>query len=307
MRKIDKIHDKMFTNVFRKEENARALLKKVLPGKLKKRIDFSSIEIEDTDYVSKQFEEYFSDIVVKVKMKSKTGGKIPTDICFILEHKTEGRIRIFIQVLKYMVEEWQKDIDEKRPLRIIIPIVFYHGEKDWKIPQSFVDQFDVHDDVKQFLLDYRYFLFDAKSWDFRTEQNKELRENVFLLTALALMKYAYTEETEGIEEIFKFWHEKGFTQDIEDMVFFLIYISETKNIGGEQLKEMLEKSKIEGGTVMQTLADQLRYEGKKEGKREGKKEGNIETAKRMLLDNVSIENIIKYTGLKEKEIKALMH
>jgi len=49
MRKIEKIHDKMFNSVFRKEENARALLKKVLPGKLKKRIDFSSIEIEDTD------------------------------------------------------------------------------------------------------------------------------------------------------------------------------------------------------------------------------------------------------------------
>jgi len=54
---------------------------------------------------------------------------------------------------------------------------------------------------------------------------------------------------------------------------------------------------------MQTLADRLRYEGKKEGKKEGK----LETAKQMLLDNVSIENIMKYTGLKEKEIKALMH
>ena len=103
MNKIDRIHDKMFTNVFGKVDNARALLKKVLPEKLKKRIDFSSIEIEDTDYVSKQFEEYYSDIVVKVKMKSKDGGKIPTDICFIVEHKTEGRKKIFIQILKYMV------------------------------------------------------------------------------------------------------------------------------------------------------------------------------------------------------------
>jgi predicted transposase/invertase (TIGR01784 family) len=236
MKKIDKIHDKMFTNVFRKVDNAKALLKEVLPGKIKKRIDFSSIEIGDSDYVSKQFDEYFSDIVIKVKMKSKVGGRIPTDICFILEHKTEGRIRIFIQILKYMVEEWQKDIDEKRPLRIIIPIIFYHGEKEWKIPQSFVDQFDVEDEVKKFLLDYRYFLFDAKLWDFRTEKNKELRDNVFLLTALALMKYAYSEETAGIEEIFRFWHEKGFTKDIEDMIFFLIYLSETKNISRDQLR-----------------------------------------------------------------------
>ena len=305
MKKIDRIHDKMFTNVFQKVDNARALLKKVLPEKIKKRIDFSSIEIEDTDYVSKQFEEYFSDIVIKVKMKSKTGGKIPTDICFIVEHKTEGRIRIFIQILKYMVEEWQKDIDEKRPLRIIIPIVFYHGEKDWKIPQSFVDQFDVEDDVKRFLLDYRYFLFDAKTWDFRTERNKELKDNVFLLTALAVMKYAYTNETVGIEEIFRFWHEKGFTKDIEDIMFFLIYISKTKKIDMKQLDKMLEKSKIDGGEIMQTLADRLRSEGIKIGEERGKKRGKVETAKRMLIDGVSIENIVKYTGLKEKEIESL--
>ena len=305
MKKIDRIHDKMFTNVFQKVDNARALLKKVLPEKIKKRIDFSSIEIEDTDYVSKQFEEYFSDIVIKVKMKSKTGGKIPTDICFIVEHKTEGRIRIFIQILKYMVEEWQKDIDEKRPLRIIIPIVFYHGEKDWKIPQSFVDQFDVEDDVKRFLLDYRYFLFDAKTWDFRTERNKELKDNVFLLTALAVMKYAYTNETVGIEEIFRFWHEKGFTKDIEDIMFFLIYISKTKKIDMKQLDKMLEKSKIDGGEIMQTLADRLRSEGIKIGEERGKKRGKVETAKRMLIDGVSIENIVKYTGLKEKEIEKL--
>ena len=104
MKKIERVHDKMFTNVFGKVDNARALLKKVLPEKIKKRIDFSNIEIEDTDYVSKHFDEYYSDIVVKVKMNAKDGGKIPTDICFILEHKTKGRIKIFIQILKYMVE-----------------------------------------------------------------------------------------------------------------------------------------------------------------------------------------------------------
>ena len=38
-------------------------------------------------------------------------------------------------------------------------------------------------------------------------------------------------------------------------------------------------------------------------KKDGKKEEKKETAKRMLHDNVSIENIIKYTGLTEKEVK----
>jgi len=299
----------MFTSVFGKVDNAKVLLKKVLPEKLKKRIDYSSIEIEDTDYVSKQFGEYYSDIVVKVKMKSKDGGKIPTDICFIVEHKTEGRKKIFIQILKYMVEEWQKDIDEKRTLRIIIPIVFYHGERKWTIPRFFVDQFEVEDEVKEFLLNYRYFLFDAKPWDFRTERNKELKDNVFLLTALALMKYAYTDETEGIEEIFRFWYEKGFTEDIEDVVFFLIYISDTKNISRDQLKKMLEDSKIEGGGIMQTLGDRMRKEGieigEKIGIEEGKEEGKIETARTLIKRGIDMNIIAEATGFPKRKIEKL--
>ena len=302
MKKIDRIHDKMFTTVFGKVDNARVLLKRVLPEKIKRRIDFHDIEIADTDYVSRKFDEYYSDIVVKVKMTGKDGTKIPTDICFIVEHKTKGRIKIFIQILKYMVEEWQKDINEKRPLRIIIPIVFYHGERDWTVPRSFVDQFDVEDEVKEFLLDYRYFLFDAKSWDFRTEKNKDLKDNVFLLTALTLMKYAYTQDTEGIEEIFRFWHEKGFSEDIEDIVFFLIYISETKIISRDQLKKMLEKSSVDGGNFMQTLADRLRNEGKKEGKKEGK----LETARRLIKRGVDMDIIAEATGFPRQEIEKLV-
>jgi len=42
-------------------------------------------------------------------------------------------------------------------------------------------------------------------------------------------------------------------------------------------------------------------------KREGKKEEKLETAKRMLMDNFSIEKVIKYTGLTEKEVKELMN
>jgi len=47
--------------------------------------------------------------------------------------------------------------------------------------------------------------------------------------------------------------------------------------------------------------------GEKKGKKEGKKEEKLETAKRMLLDNISIEQVVKYTGLTEKDVKALIN
>jgi predicted transposase/invertase (TIGR01784 family) len=181
--------------------------------------------------------------------------------------------------------------------------VFYHGKEKWNIPRSFIGQFDVSDEIKKFLLNYRYVLFDTRDWDFRDKRNEELKDNVFLLTALALMKSAGNEEFEPVHEIFKFWHEKGFTREKDKILFFLMYISETKDIDPDKLKKILEDTKIRGGDIMPTLAQRLRDEGKEQWMKEGK----IEAARRMLNDNVSIENIVKYTGLTEQEVRALMH
>ena len=49
----------------------------------------------------------------------------------------------------------------------------------------------------------------------------------------------------------------------------------------------------------------LKNEAIKEGRLEGKKENTLETAKKMLDDNLSIDMVSKYTGLSEDEIKKL--
>ncbi len=62
--------------------------------------------------------------------------------------------------------------------------------------------------------------------------------------------------------------------------------------------------------MMQALAQQWIREGKREGKRETEKkwkEEKREMATRMLLDNCSIEKVIKYTGMTEEEIQSLMN
>ncbi|MCK4761531.1 MAG: hypothetical protein KAW12_04965, partial [Candidatus Aminicenantes bacterium] len=123
------------------------------------------------------------------------------------------------------------------------------------------------------------------------------------LTSLILMKSASNQDIEAIRGIFKFWYEKGFLKEKEKILFFLTYISETKDMAPEKLEKILKESEIEGGDIMPTLAQRLRDEGKEKGMKEGK----TETARRMLNDDFSIESIVKYTGLTKKEINALMH
>jgi predicted transposase YdaD len=314
---VYQLYDGFFHKIFDDPENARDFLERVLPGRLKNQLDLANIEVEDTKYVSNQFKKGFSDIVVKTSLKMKKGKKKPVNIYFIIEHKTEGRVEIFIQMLKYMVFEWEKDYNNNKPPRVIIPVVFYHGADEWKIPRSFADQFDVDDEVKPFLLDYRYVLFDTNPWDFRDESNNELKKNVFLFTAMVLMKAAYKNDTEAILEIFKFWYDRGFIENMDIVIFFLDYVSKTHDISRDKLKKMLDESKIDGGEIMSTLAQQmkeefmqtlgpkLKDEGKKEGKKEGIEEKAIETAKKMLKKGFETDIIMELTGLKKEEIEKL--
>jgi predicted transposase/invertase (TIGR01784 family) len=84
---------------------------------------------------------------------------------------------------------------------------------------------------------------------------------------------------------------------------------------------MLDESKIDGGEIMPTLAQQmkeefreefmeslgpqLKDEGKKEGKKEGMEEKAIETAKKMLKKGFETDIIMELTGLKKEEVEKL--
>ena len=314
---IYQVNDSLFHKIFDNPKNARDFLERVLPDGLKKQLDLENIKIEDTKYVSNRFEKGYSDIVVKTMLKTGKAKKKPVYIYFILEHKTEGRVEIFIQVLKYMVFEWEKDYNNNKTPRVIIPVVFYHGADEWKIPRSFAEQFDVDDEVKRFLLDYRYVLFDTNPWDFRDESNKELKKNVFLFTSMVFMKAAYKNDTEAILEIFKFWYDRGFLENIDIVVYFLEYVSQTQDISRDQLKKMLDESKIDGGEIMPTLAQQMKEEFreefmetigpqlKDEGKKEGMEEKAIETAKKMLKKGFETGIIMELTGLEKEEVEKL--
>jgi predicted transposase/invertase (TIGR01784 family) len=306
---IYQVNDSFFHKIFDNPENARDFLERVLPGRLKKQLDLENIKIEDTKYVSNRFEKGFSDIVVKTSLKTKMGKKKLVDIYFIIEHKTEGRVEIFIQVLKYMVFEWEKDYNNNKPPRVIIPVVFYHGADQWKVPLSFADQFDVDDEVKRFLLDYHYVLFDTNTWDFRDESNKELKKNVFLFTSMVFMKAAYKNDTEAILEIFNFWYDRGFIENMDLVIFFLEYVSQTHEISRSKLKEMLDESKIDGGEIMPTLAKQMKEEFKEEFMEtmgpQLKDEAKKEIAKQMLKKGFDLDTILDITGLEKTEIEKL--
>ena len=91
-------------------------------------------------------------------------------------------------------------------------------------------------------------------------------------------------------------------------------IEKLKSLGGEELMEEYvkeaEEVSFEGGVGESydkewALKDQAYRDGKDEGREEGSTTKAIEIAKSMLEDNISVEQISKYTNLSIDEVNSL--
>lgn len=266
MSEIDKIHDKFFRKVFSYVENVRAFLQFILPKLLQEQLDFGNIEMDLTSYVSDDYKDSFSDIVAKCYTKKE---KYPVDIYFLFEHKSFQDGNTPLQLLQYKLQMWKADVNEKKQPRVILPIVFYHGEKEWEIPTKFRELFQVPDEIKCYLLDFEYILFDTNEWDWQAESSQSMQENIFLISAMLLMKSAFQQNLEIIQHVFQLWQKIGFVREKELINFFMIYIVQTQDIPEEQLTEMLEESKIKGDDIMPTLAQRWEERGIEKGIEKG--------------------------------------
>ena len=254
---IKNIHDSFFKKIFSDKNNIKSFLTIALPEDLLKNIELDKIEIDPTGYVSDDMKGSFSDIVVKTrikgdkeekvkeKKKSKKKGKekeIPADIYIIFEHKSYRDKNIYFQLLKYMYMMWEQDYREGKELRVIIPLVFYHGRGKWRLKRGFNSIFKVKDEIRKYLLNYEYLLFDTNEWDLEDEKNRGIRNNVMLMSGLLLMKSVFSKDYEGVERVVDLWSKMGF-KDEKLIITFLYYITATKDMEPVELKRLIEVKK----------------------------------------------------------------
>ena len=116
----------------------------------------------------------------------------------------------------------------------------------------------------------------------------------FLMLGLDKKDLSYLCEKEGHEYMKKYM--KNVEELNEDSEFVSIISPDKDNemVINTLKNEAIKEGKLEGIK-----------EGKLEGIKEGKRESTLETAKKMLKDNLDIKMICKYTGLTKKEINSL--
>ena len=74
----------------------------------------------------------------------------------------------------------------------------------------------------------------------------------------------------------------------------------------ERIQELREKAEFDENSAYAAGKEIGEKKGVRIGRKEGKQDGLMQTAKAMIKDNLSVESIVKYTGLSSNAIEKLM-
>ncbi len=258
-----KPHDSFFKRILSDERNLKDILRHFLPEAISKDIAYESVKLITTEKV-KGYKQYRLDLAVECKIGEEDG-----QVYFVFEHKSYPDMAVLIQIASYMTAVWDEEMRKKgEKLTPIIPVIFYHGDGEWKISPRFAGQFgSISEAISRYAMDYGYVLVDLRGM--RDEEIEERSGgNSFLAFALLAMRYAVLSDISGLKVVFR---AAIISLDREELFVIFDYIMHTRE---EQLDEFIEVAKEVGGeNMVQSLAERLINEGKEKGIREGIEKG----------------------------------
>jgi predicted transposase/invertase (TIGR01784 family) len=226
------------------------------------------------------------DILFEVPIRDSTD-----KVYFLLEHKSRRSNDFEIQILKYknIIHKWQKK--EFGKLSLIIPILFYQGLDNWD-PEFELEEVrklrnPFFSEPKKEIL-----IFDlGKIEPLDVFKSSEMRAGMLLLK---IIRDPWKEFIIGWNKIREILNSMEISKRIDLEEEMLDYIFRSRLESRELVEEV-----IMGKQKTMTLYERALEEGELKG--ELKKA--IETARKMLEEEDSIEKIILITGLSEAQLR----
>jgi len=265
MNKVTNPHDSFFRETFGRKEIAAGFLKEYLPDQLVQKIDLESLNIAKDSFIEKELQHHFSDLLYSVSY-----GKGQLYLYFLFEHKSSPDPWVALQLLRYQVRIWEqhrKQHPKDAQLPAIVPLVLYHGRRNWQIANSFRSLIaGSNAELDAYIPDFIYQLHDLS-----VLQDDEIKGEVLGRITLLLLKHIFDPElAEKLPEILSLLQEVEGKQDsLEILEVLLRYVVKaTKRFDEHELKEILEKSFIEED-VMQDFIDKYVEQGMQQGMQQG--------------------------------------
>jgi predicted transposase/invertase (TIGR01784 family) len=181
-------------------------------------------------------------------------------IFFLFEHKSYADPNTIAQVLGYITQVMQRRLRDGQKPCCVIPIVVYHGEREWDVARTMAEFIRVPEPLTRYIPQLSYVLFDLH----RTNDD-EFRDQSFLHAALLVLKYVRSNElirqVGPILELLKSVPNE--IRELNRLEAVLVYIlTAATKLSKDNLTDALEKTFPSQGTaLMSTIAEQLINQG----------------------------------------------
>lgn len=255
-----------------------------------------------------------ADVLVKVRLKDGT----EKCICIFIHIEVQGQPKPNFMQRMYIYNYRSYDRYEDKGVEVISLAILTDESKTFRPDEFRIDRWGFQLKMKIpiiKIIDYKFD--DAK------RKQLDVSTNPMAMVVDAQLKSFEAKEGDNERRYSIKWnlmrdcYKKGYNKEqIRTLLKFVDWIIRLPDELQDKLKKEIIKIEEEYKMLYvpswersaQQKGEQIgEKRGEKRGIRLGKKEEKLETAKRMLSDGLNIETIRKYTGLPEKEIRALMH
>jgi predicted transposase/invertase (TIGR01784 family) len=264
-------HDESFRKVFGDPDLARPLIEHYLPISVVDQLDLTVLSVDSETFVDDKLKGRQGDVLFRTRFKE--GGDALVYV--LLEHKSSPDRWVALQLTKYIIRIWYRELDRNQGLRklpTILPVVFYHGKRDWQAPLNLADLVECPEGYKRYVPDFDYELLNCAAIpDERLEGDQPLGGVVMVY------KHAFDEDFgQHLDRWLKLLQGLVRAKTVGEQVFALLkYIGHLcDNVGGEEFRQrVMEAYEEKGEEIMSTVADQWIERGKEIGREEGEHKG----------------------------------
>jgi Putative transposase, YhgA-like len=306
-------HDALVRSVFTIPEHAASLLKTNLPDEIASIIDWNTLKATQDTYVDDNLRYAHSDILYQTSIQ---GLENTAFIYVLFEHQSEADESMPLRMLEYMVRIWTKfrqETPESKKLPLIIPMLFYHGEKEWTFALNFHSFFDVPSNIaetaRRFIPIFEILFHDISP--LLSEQLRNRPEDPVIRLSYLHLRYLKARLIKEFFEALPQWIDElnqvfNFPEGAKIITVFMVYISLVTGFELDDVKNIFDNAlKPQNMEIVMNLVDVLELRGKeagiKIGEKIGKELGNLERARAHVLKVLKRRNI----PVSEKQQKSI--
>ncbi|EAA7988521.1 Rpn family recombination-promoting nuclease/putative transposase [Salmonella enterica subsp. enterica serovar Muenchen] len=305
-------HDGLFKLFLREPDTARDFLAVHLPADIRAQVRLDTLKLEPGSFVDQKLRELHSDVLYSVETAEGHAGYI---YCLVEHQSTADRMMAW-RMMRYSMAVMDAHLKKGNDtLPVVVPLLFYQGTvRPYPYSTDWMDCFDAPALAREVY---------SRPWplvDVSVMEDSDLQSHRRMaLLELVQRDIRHRDAASLLRDVVQLIRLAGNTREqVEAVLCYIIYNGMTSEHITPFLYELAGEIPEYKELIMGTIAQQLKEEGIQLGIQQGLQQGIeqerlaaqqklLETAYALLDNGVSLDVVIKSTGLSRETLEQPRH